>query len=184
MRPGVTAVIPSIPPRRGLLATRALPSVLAQTRPVDAISVVVDRAHAGATATRDAALAAVGTEWTAFLDDDDEWLPEHVELLLGAAGGVGADYVYAWPETVGGTNPHEHWFGVPWDDTQPHDTTITVLVRTELAQAVGFSGPHGGEDLRFALGCLAAGARIVHLPVRTWRWHHHPRNTSGRPDRW
>ncbi|ONH62337.1 hypothetical protein CcI49_02870 [Frankia sp. CcI49] len=106
-------------------------------------------------------------------------------MELGAcAADTGADYVYSWPRTVGGTNPHEHWFGVPWKNAEPHDTTITVLVRTELAREVGFSAPHGGEDLRFTLGCVAAGARIVHLPERTWIWHHHAGNTSGRPDRW
>ena len=84
MRPGVTAVIPSIPPRMGKELHRALDSVLMQDRPVDAISVSVDHGRLGSAKNRSRALSGVGTEWSALLDDDDEWCPDHVRLLLDA----------------------------------------------------------------------------------------------------
>lgn len=60
---GVTAVIPSIPPRVKMLR-RALASVLTQTRAPDAISVAIDHDHEGSAATRNRALAAADTEWS------------------------------------------------------------------------------------------------------------------------
>lgn len=192
LRDGITVVTPSIPPRAGLLA-RALASVAAQTRPAAAVAVAYDHARAGAAVTRQHALEMVRTSWTAFLDDDDELLPQHLDRLLAHARVTGADYVYPWFEVVGGLDPFPAHFGRLFDPDDPVQTTITVLVRTELAQAVGFcppaegatvAGQRWGEDYTFTLGCLAAGGRIVHLPERTWRWHHDSANTSGRPDRW
>jgi hypothetical protein len=71
-------------------------------------------------------------------------------------------------------------------------TTVTTLVRTELAQDVGFlwpadseiDGQRAGEDWEFTRGCMAYGAKISHLVEHTWLWHHDSGNTSGLPDRW
>jgi len=38
-------------------------------------------------------------EWIAVLGDDDEWLPEHHEILLEAAERTGADHVYGVSDT-------------------------------------------------------------------------------------
>lgn len=192
----VTVVIPSIPTRAGNgLLDRALASVKAQTsRPAEVI-VEFDDDRLGAAVTRDRGLRRVKTPYVAFLDDDDEFKDHHVASLLLYAQAHDADYVYPWYDVVGGTDPMSQFEGLPWDDAQPHQTTITTLVRTELAQAVGFGGepepdPNGGgvlvggEDYRFTLDCMEKGAKIVHLSRRTWRWHHHGANTSGLPDRW
>lgn len=188
--PEVTVCIPSIPPRRAMLG-RAVASVLAQTAPAAALSITVDLDRTGAAVTRQRALDAVRTPWTAFLDDDDELYPQHLGRLLEHAEATGADFVYPWFEVHGGTDPFPQHFGRPFDPADPVQTTITVLVRTELAQAVGFTAPpdsatvggqRHGEDYQFTLGCLAAGATIVHLPERTWRWHHHGANLSGLPN--
>src|ERR671922_2284910 len=81
---GVTVVIPSIPPRVDL-RNRALASVAAQTRPAHAVALTVDIDRDGAGPTRTRGLMMVRTEWTAFLDDDDELKPHHLEVLLGHA---------------------------------------------------------------------------------------------------
>lgn len=75
MKPAITVAIPTIPPRRALLR-RALRSVQDQTMPAAAISVAVDLDRQGAWVTRQRALNAVQTPWVAFLDDDDEFLPD------------------------------------------------------------------------------------------------------------
>jgi glycosyltransferase involved in cell wall biosynthesis len=195
--PGVTVAVPSIPPRAAMLG-RALASVLAQELPAEAVSIAVDTGRQGAAATRDRALRAVRTEWTAFLDDDDQMLPEHLRILMGAAQESGADYVYSY-YTVADANgtllPHvdplQH-FGRPFDPAHPHQTTITVLVRTELAQSVGFRDPpegalidgqRYGEDFDFLVRACQAGAKVLHVPQRTWLWVHH-RNTSGLACNW
>lgn len=188
MRPGVTVAIPAHPARltNGLL-TRALASVWTQTYPPAAVSVAVDTERQGAALTRQRALDAVGTEWTAFLDSDDEFLPQHLDRLAQCVLDTGADFVFSWFEPVGMSDPLGH-FGLPFDPTHPHHTTMTVLVRTGLAKTVGFTSaqpgdPFGNEDWRFICELAASGARMVHLAERTWRWHAHGGNTSGMPGR-
>lgn len=203
LRPGITVVIPSIPPRKALLE-RALRSVLAQTMPAAAVSVAVDTERRGAAATRQQALDAVQTRWVAFLDDDDELLPNHLAELFRAARQTDAQYLWsrfrtAVPRRAGGeglnvpTTSHFRDGPAPlgrgtfeqWNDNQPAQTTITTLVRTELAREVGgftpfhpqpvclcdspdvlthesacgaglIDGQRAGEDWDFTLRCRAA----------------------------
>ena len=179
----VGVVIPAIPPRSNLLQ-RAVGSVLQQTYPVSQLSISIDHWRNGAAWNRQAALDPIRTKWTAFLDDDDAFMPEHIGKLVAFADETGADYVFSWFEVVAGYDPFPQHFGKKYDVTNPHHTTITVLVRTELAQAVGFQDAAGGEDWDFTLKCIEFGAKIEHLPERTWWWYHNSGNTSGRPDRW
>jgi glycosyltransferase involved in cell wall biosynthesis len=158
---------------------RAASSVRAQTHPTQLI-LARDVHGMGAAVTRQCGISMVETEWTAFLDSDDEMDPDHIEHLVRCAGDTGADYVYPWFRVVGGHDPFPAFFGKPWDDDAPHSTTITILVRTGLARQVGFEGVYG-EDFRFTKRCVAAGAQIVHLPRRSWTWNHHGANSSGRP---
>ena len=194
----ITACIPSIPPRVTML-TRSIDSVVRQSFPVKAVSVALDTTHKGAAATRQSALDPVQTEWVAFIDDDDWMYPNHLEVLSRAAVENNADYVFSYymvhdaqGNVMPDVDPLTH-FGRSFDPTNPHQTTITTLVRTELAKSVGFykpvdgqtvDGQTWGEDYQFTLGCVAAGAKIIHVPERTWAWCHHEGNTSGRSDRW
>lgn len=183
----MTVVTPFHEQRRanGMLE-RAAASVRAQTVPVQHV-LAEDIHHLGAAITRAHGLALVDTEWTAFLDSDDELDPDHIEHLLAHAEQTGADYVYPWFRVVGGTDPFPMFYGKPFDPAAPNSTTITILVRTELAKSVGFIADPtvqvAGEDFLFTKGCIAAGAKIVHLPRRSWTWHHGPQNTSGLPNR-
>ncbi len=196
----VTVIIPTIPPRREML-TRAVQSVLSQTRTVDAISIALDRHRQGAWMTRDRALKAAQTEWVAFLDDDDTFLPKHIERLLRTAEETGGDYIYADYEVVNHrgqpfpeNNPLPPFSELgPWDNERPHQTCITTLVRTELAQSIGFHTPDDdaevgghrfGEDYTFTLRCMEAGAKIVYHDEVTWKWWHTGANTSGLPTNW
>lgn len=193
LTPGVTVVVPTHPARvRNGMTKRAVGSVLGQTLPAAAIVVEQDLARAGAAPTRHSGLMKVTTEWVAFLDSDDQFKPDHLAELMRCAEETGATYIYSWYEPVGfGSDPLPH-FGKPFDPLNPTQTTITTLVRTELAQAVGFreppagaliNGERYGEDFQFTVECIAAGARIVHHPRRTWLWNAHGLNTSGQPNR-
>lgn len=204
-QPKIGVIIPSIPPRSALLL-RALTSVGRQTLPASDVSVALDHEQQGAPMTRQRALDSVSpdADWIAPLDDDDEFMPFHLEALHAHAMETDADYVYSWYELVApngmsyGENdpvfPSTH-FTNPFDPTEPIETTVTILIRHELLQEVGgyqalhrpeeyAKGASTGEDRNLTLRCIEAGATISHLVRRTWRWHHHGRNTSGRPDRW
>lgn len=183
--PQITVAIPSIPPRRKMLG-EAIRSVLNQTYPAAALSVAVDTQREGAPATRQRALDAVGTEWVAFLDDDDLFMNVHLDHLLAHALETGADFVYSWFWIPGGSDPFPAThFTDPFDPDDPIETTVTVLVRTELAKQAGFQaihrghGQNTGEDRYFTLKCLELGGKVSHLVERTWYWRHHGGNTSG-----
>lgn len=202
--PKIAVITPTIPTRQQLLA-RALRSVSMQTLPAYSVNVASDVDRLGAPDTRQRALNSVrpNVDWVAPLDDDDEFLPFHLEALYRHALETGADYVYSWFEVVRPDGlsygdydpvfPPTH-FTNPFDPANPVETTVTILIRRELLQAIGYvqlhrpeeyaKGASTGEDRNLTLRCIDAGATISHLVRRTWRWHHHGRNTSGRPDRW
>lgn len=187
----ITVVIPTHQARvKNGMTKRAIGSVLGQTHPASAIIVENDLDKRGAPFTRNAGLQKVTTEWVAFLDSDDQFLGNHLEVLAKGAQEHEADYVFSWFVPQGfGADPLGH-FGKAWDPENPHQTTITTMVRTEIAQQAGFSEPpkdakiHGerfGEDFQFTLDCRDLGAKIVHIPAKTWIWNYHGMNTSGLP---
>jgi glycosyltransferase involved in cell wall biosynthesis len=190
----ITVVIPSIPPRARLLH-RAIESVLTQKcKRAPQLAIAVDYEKKGAAHTRQRALDMVQTPWVAFLDDDDQFMPDHLAKLMVHAQQTGADYAYSWFHVIGGLDPFPNThYTLPWDNANPRQTTITTLVRTGLAKEVGFLSPvpgeevegqTAGEDWNFTLGIMAAGGLISHLVERTWFWHHDSQNTSGLPSRW
>ena len=187
----VTAIIAAHPARlRSGLLSRALQSVLSQTLTPAAVSVAVDLDGAGAPATRQRALDAVQTEWTAVLDSDDVWMPQHLEKVVGHALETGADFVYSGHETIPAGHsplPYTH-FMKPWNPDDPIETTVTVLVRTAIAKQVGYRAlnrgeMNTGEDFNFLLGCRDLGAMISCLQEKTWFYNIMGQNTSGMPGR-
>jgi glycosyltransferase involved in cell wall biosynthesis len=117
----VAAIIPTY--NRAHLVRRAIESVLAQTEPVDEIIVVDDggtdntwavvagfgdrvrylrRENGGLAAARNTGVRAAHSRWVAFLDDDDEWLPEKTALQKAAiAAEPDAVLCYGGPVWVG-----------------------------------------------------------------------------------
>src|SRR5262249_10136906 len=129
----VSAVIPAHD-ARAFIAT-AIDSVHAQTHPVDEIVVVDDRSSdgtadlvatrygpavrlvrgsvGGAAAARNAGWRAARSEWIAFLDADDEWVPTKIEAALGAlARHPQADWFFSDGafEPEDGAAGFESWF--------------------------------------------------------------------------
>ena len=186
-RPGITVLVAAHPNRlRNGMLSRALNSVTAQTLQPASIVVVNDLEQQGAGATRKRLLDLVHTEWIAWLDSDDEWLPEHLEKLMRVAVETDSVYVYSW---FHGGDPLGH-FGIPFRPCTPHHTTMTVLVRTDLAQEVGFpetskEGHFSNEDWAFITGmarlCCERNLRMTHLAERTWTYHQGHHNSSGKP---
>lgn len=183
MKRDVSAVIASLPSRGSLLG-EALKSVYDQTERVRETCISVDTQRLGAARNRDAALRKASSHWTTFIDDDDLMYPFHLQRLLDCAENSGADYVFSYFDRAKGGDPLGH-FGKVFDPKAPHHTTITVLVRTELAKEVGFinhpdhNSQWSGEDWLFTLRCVDLGAKIVHHPEETWQWRRHSGNTSG-----
>lgn len=205
MSDSIAVIIPAHHARvaSGMLG-EAVGSVLGQTLAPEEIHVAIDTMREGSAVTRTRALAAATTDWVAFLDSDDIMLPKHLQWMLAHAKATGADYVYSWFKimlhTAYGRQVFENGehdpfplthYTEPFDPNDPIETTVTVFVRRELAQQVGFANLdrghalNAGDDRNFTLGCLAAGAKISHLVRRSWIWRHHALpdgrqgNTSG-----
>lgn len=192
----ITVIIPTIPARIAMLA-RAIASVTAQTMPPRTVIIEADYDREGSAAVRNRALQCVRTQWTAFLDDDDEFLPHHLERLSHAVRETGADVAYPLPRVIGpdGSEIPREWawgggpsFDGPMLERQSY-INVSSLVRTELARAVGgfefIEGDDGliNDDHGFYLRLYRAGARFTHVHEPTFIWRHHGANTSGRPDR-
>lgn len=205
----VTVVIPTIPPRESLLE-RALASVQAQTRKADQILVALDEEGMGAGPNRNRACELATSDFLAFLDDDDEFLSNHIALLMSAAKASRADVLYSWFELVGWdeATPERpdplatmykgelvHPLGVPFGTEQARHLRryawipATIMVRRTVFERVGgYPAPgtteyeqfNGCEDWALLIRLLNAGARFHHVPNRTWRCHH-GNGTAGRP---
>lgn len=192
MTSGITVVVPALPPREAL-RSRAYRSIQRQLLAPEAVIVKLDHDHEGAAVTRQRGLDEVKTEFVAFLDDDDELLPIHLATLAAYQAETTADVVYPWFYVEGGTDPFPDRALQPFSAALLRErqyVPITVLARTEVLRAAGgFRAVPDelgaqNEDWDLWKRVLDAGGTFAHLPVRTWRWYHHPGNTSGNPERW
>lgn len=159
--PGITVVIPTIPVRSAMFS-RALDSVacaIGRLRPgvLAHVRAELDLKREGAAATRHRGLMSVDTEWVAFLDDDDTMDPGHLNALYEAAQEHGADYLWSrfriglpGGRTQDGPAPLGAGTFEQWNDAQPAQTTVTTMVRTELAKDIGgFFAKPGPDDVAF-----------------------------------
>ncbi len=201
----VTVVIPTIKGREHLLK-RALASVEGQQVTPAAVEVHTDYHRRGAHFARNEAIKNVKTDWIAFLDDDDEFLPNHVKVLVRGANRSHADLIFSYAEFVGGRDPLacvQHGRLVPepinvpfgieqeyWLRKHGNFIPVTYLVRTAAVRAVGgFPAPYSFdaawsrdcEDFGLILRLLDAGYTFHHVTgVRSWRYHFHDANLGGR----
>lgn len=201
----VTVVVLTIPERSDM-RVRAVGSVLAQEVVPDRLILAMDWERRGSIEMRNRVLGEVVTEWTAFLDDDDELLPHHLAVLMERARrfapGEGPDLYYPWFEMVGIPDPLSvprdgrmvSPFGVPFGEEQKRHILevdnfipVTVMARTErMIAAGGLQSPgspptpvYDRDDLGLWRAMLRAGCNFEHVPVVTWRYHHHPGHTGG-----
>lgn len=208
-QPDVLVVIPTFTEREDLLK-RAVASIREDMGKVlVAGAIEVDIAGLGPAACRNRAViqsmnAGMNPTWIAFLDDDDEFHPGHLEKLVAHANETGADVVYPWFDLmVNGRLDNErdilrlngdYVIGQPFDPASLDDHNyipVTALIRTtSFLAAGGFPEPNSEvwphpdcEDWGLWLRLRDTGAVFSHLPERTWIWNWHGRNTSGRPDR-
>lgn len=191
----VSALIPTY--NRQSCVSRAIDSVLAQTEPVDEIIVVddgstdgtIERLHsrygsrvavcrqenAGVSVARRRAINEARGEWVAFLDSDDEWLPDRNAAFLRAVSVVPPTVAWIFGDTrlmtdkgEGGTlfvdnglviDPDPQVFENPlaslvWDHSRPRACLLqsSFIRRSALIQLNGFcEGFRHTEDLLVGL---------------------------------
>lgn len=199
MKNSVTVVIPTR--NRSELVLRALRSALAQTHSIERVVVVVDGKDdltvsalrdcgddrlawivlpesRGSNNARNVGAAAAESEWIAFLDDDDEWLPEKLEKQLEVAKEaeiVGCRFfakssksTMIWPRVL------------PTDDRRFGDylfsrrsafngeaavITSTLMIRKSLFEVMPFSTTlRRHQDADWVIRATSKGAHVVYAP--------------------
>jgi len=195
----VTVCTATIPRRKEMLQ-RAIESVKNQTLKPEAHIVKLDENKIGGAAMIDSIVAEARTKYVMILDDDDEFLPDHIESLYKKIEQEQADLVYPhFKYATRGDGGHlEKFFSVPWDNRYPHQVPLTWICRTDVfLEMGGFSkdfdpnsynidgeGNRIGYDYLFILRLVQNDKRIVHLPKVTWIYHDDRISTLGMPIKW
>jgi glycosyltransferase involved in cell wall biosynthesis len=197
----VSVVIPTL--NRPKLLLRAINSVLRQTHREIEVIVVVDRPDPDtisamrlvddprlrlivnshpltAAGARNAGVDDAKGEWIAFLDDDDEWLPDKLERQIAFASGRGPVLVSCLNRVVTPTARYV-WPEVIYDNSGPVDEylfnrgsllrassfiqTSSFLLPRSLFNKVRFNVESPHDDFEFILRLSKqAGARIETVP--------------------
>jgi len=189
----ISVVIPAY--NNAATVGRAVRSVLAQTRPVAEIIVVDDGSqddteqvigsfgeivhyeyqdNAGASAARNRGIELANGDWIAFLDADDEWLPQKLSIQESALFAdksidiIGCttlliDEATGSPIRKESDSGEVTTFSVRSLLTHSPMITSTMMVRTKLARRIGGFDPHlpGGNDWDFLLRATHASAQIA-----------------------
>jgi glycosyltransferase involved in cell wall biosynthesis len=204
----VSAVIPTR--NRAHLVLRAVRSALAQTYADLEVIVIIDgpdhetetalqevhdprlrvialSSAVGAGQSRNLAVQAAHGDWIAFLDDDDEWLPEKIDLQMSRAINSPFHFPIVSSQLLARTSAYE----VVWPRTQPSEplseyllarngwsygdgllSTITLLFPRELFDHVRFRSElqrHQDWDwLLRAVEMDGAGIEFIQRPLAIW----------------
>lgn len=199
---------------RPALLARALASVLPQTGPDDEVVVVDDGSDppvrvatgwaapsstgrvrtvrtsaVGPAGARRAGLEAARGTCLAWCDDDDEWLPGHLDLLVGAlAADPSLSVVYGDAEWHAPEQAASVPYSLEFDGYVLAEWNYlpisAVAHRTDAARAAGGfdAGLAACEDWDLWLRMAAGGWSIRHLPVTVTRRHWHADSHGATPD--
>jgi glycosyltransferase involved in cell wall biosynthesis len=142
---------------------------------------VLHVSHRGLGPARNAGLEVARGDAIALLDDDDVWLPHHLETVWGEMQRTGADVVYADCHEEGRRDGH-HIEVVPFDgELLERENFICVpatLVRTSaLREAGGFPGG-ALEDWGLWRAMHERGCRFHFVARKTVRYRFHRDNLT------
>lgn len=185
---------------RAELLERAKKSVENQTLKPKKHSIKLDSERQGHTKVLDELINEADTKYIAILDDDDELLPNHLELLYKAIQETDADLVY--PHFKYSNAPDaghlEKYKNIPWDNDPNRQVPITWLAkRQSILEVGGFSkdfdvdsyltdneGNRLGQDYFMIRKLVEANKIIHHISDITWIYHVGHGSTLGMPTRW
>jgi Glycosyltransferase like family 2 len=196
----IAVLTPSLPGRADLLA-EAMASVHAQSRTPTSHVVGIDYDRVGIGRMLNQLASSAEADWLARLDDDDLFMPAHLEVLARTVDD--ADVIYTWcevkPRSRDGVVPPVPAVLGPagWIPNQEFDANLlrernyipaTTLIRKSLwCEIGGWTLPGWGvgdsprepefaEDWNFWLRALEAGARFLCIPEVTWTYRYHGEN--------
>jgi glycosyltransferase involved in cell wall biosynthesis len=195
----VTVCTATIPTRVELLE-RAIRSVTNQTLKVQEHSIKLDLDKLGQPAVLDQIIQQATTKYVAILDDDDELLPNHIQLLYKKIIETDADLVFPHFKysNLSDAGHLEKFRGLPWDNNNPHQVPVTwIAKRQSILDVGGFSGDFDvlsyevdnqgnriGNDFNLVKKLSKANKHITNISEITWIYHVGHPSTLGMPIRW
>jgi hypothetical protein len=136
----------------------------------------------------------------AILADDDEFLPNHLEVLWAMVQDQDADIAFSHFKysNLPDAGHLERFRGLAFDNNNPRQMTGVFMAKRELLLNVGGhstdfdalsndvdeSGNRIGEDFVIVKRLASAGARFAVSPEITWIYHTGHGNTLGMPNAW
>lgn len=162
----LTVITPTIVGREGALE-ECRDSVSAQTVPVEAHRVGLDKLRRGPGHVRNHLLSLTTTTWALFLDDDDILYPDYVETVLPHF--EDSDVVYTWCD-----KNFDYNTDIPFDGPALHERNVipvTACVRVDAVREVGgFPTDVAYEDWALWLKLIDNGARFTCVEERKWSY--------------
>ena len=112
-------------------------------------------------------------KYIAYLDDDNEFLPDHLQLLTSVIESSGADFVYSMASFAG---PVGMLVGCDPPRRGGIDTNL-LMHRPELLKVAHWTAGEYDDDWRVVEQWVAAGRSYRHIPSVTVRYHGDVRRT-------
>lgn len=151
---------------------------------------VVNKAHLGASGSRNAGAAASKAEFIAFLDDDDAWRPEHLARAMAEAERTGADAVVSGLCRIRHDSTVQHIVmpsalavGGQLFDKNFGLTGSNLLIRRSAFERVGGFDPALPvfNDWDFAIRMITEGVPYCVAPELTVEWREHAGDRISTP---
>ena len=129
---------------------------------VESITVFRTGGNKGPSIARNIGLGKAKSDWIAFLDDDDYWLPDHIKSLLDFCETNGLDAAYSSAKVSRKIRPKKVYDGtispliavyqnINWKKTQYYFPTPGLIISREIAAHLPFNeNMFEREDLWFA----------------------------------
>jgi glycosyltransferase involved in cell wall biosynthesis len=139
--------------------------------------------NAGVAAARNRGLSAATGEFIAFLDHDDLWPSEKLEVQVAALeANPEVDVVSGRMRVIGGALPGREWSGKGSREALAGAHLTATLIRRSVFERTGLLDEkigHAADDLEWVVRARDLGIRRVNLDAVTLLYRWHGDNTSS-----